>query len=350
MHKISIIIPIYNVRDYIGRCLESIFSQECPEVAIECILVDDCSQDDSMEIASQMINEYKCRGGKIQFEMLRLPDNKGHCAARNAAVEIASGDYYLFVDSDDYLERDSVKYFVEELDSVDEQPDVVMANAISSYDKRLLSNIPKKQYIDNSSYEGLKLILNRILFNTSWNKLVKANVFTEYGLYFAEGIINEDLLWSYMLFLHANNILLLPRVTYYYETESQQSITNTNTTNKLLKFIRSRIYICNQIFLNPPRMIIPDYYGYLFCILHRMVDILESHLNVETDTFNERHAVSQLRHRLLLSTWRSGYPLLCCLIFTLYKPFYYIVKLKFFRYHFNGLIRTVVAVSRRFHF
>ena len=89
-----------------------------------------------------------------------------------------------------------------------------MANALSTYDKRLLSIIPKKQYIDNSNYDGLSLILNRILVHSSWNKLVKANVFTEYGLYFAEGIINEDLLWSYMLFLHASNILLLPRITF----------------------------------------------------------------------------------------------------------------------------------------
>lgn len=349
MHKISIIIPIYNARHYLGRCLESIFSQECQEVAIECILIDDCSPDDSMEIAARMIDEYNSRGGKIQFKMLRLPENKGHCAARNAAVRIASGDYYLFVDSDDYLERDSVKYFIEELDSVGELPEVVMANAISC-DKRLLSKIPQKRCIDNSNYEGLNLILNRILFNTSWNKLVKASFFTEKGLYFSEGIINEDLLWSYMLFLHARSILLLPRVTYYYDNSNQQSITNTNTTEKLLKFIRSRVFICNQIFSNPPRIISPDYYGYLFCILHRMLDALESHINTEEDIDNERHETYQLRHRLLYSTWRSGYPLLCCLIFTLYKPFYYIVKLKAFRSHFNYLIRTVVEASYKFHF
>ncbi|SFW19811.1 Glycosyltransferase involved in cell wall bisynthesis [Prevotellaceae bacterium HUN156] len=350
MHKISIIIPVYNVRNYIRRCLESIILQECTEVDIECILVDDCSPDDSMEIAASVIDDYNRKGGKIQFEMMHLPENRGHCAARNAAVRKASGDYFLFVDSDDYLEQDAVKSFVAELDSADWQPEVVMGNALSTYDKRLLSKIPEKKYIDNSNQEGLNLILNRILFNTSWNKLVKAKVFTEYGLYFAEGIINEDLLWSYMLFLRARNILLLPRITYIYEDSNQQSITNTNTTKKLLKFIRSRIFICNQIFSNPPRIIPPDYYGYLFCILHRMVDVLESQINAEVDIDTERHEIYQLRRRLLHSTWKSGYPLLCCLIFTLYKPFYYIVKLKAFRNHFNNIIRAVVAASRKFHF
>lgn len=347
MFKVSIIIPIYNVHNYIGRCLESIFKQECSEVVIECILVDDCSSDDSMEIAARMIDEYKSRGGKIQFEMLCLPENKGHCAARNAAVRIASGDYYLFVDSDDYLEQGSVKYFVDELNSVDGQSEVVMANALSTYDNRLLSKIPKKQYIDNSNYDGLNLILNRILVHSSWNKLVKANVFTEYGLYFSEGIINEDLLWSYMLFLHAKNILLLPRVTYFYDTNNQQSITKTETYS--LKFIRSRLFICNQILSNPPRIILPEYFGYVFCILHKAVDVFECHTDV-SGVNAERNGIRQLKFHLLYTAWKNGYLLLCCLILTTYKPFYYLVKLKAFRIHINFIIKTVVAASRKFHF
>ena len=347
MYRVSIIIPIYNVHNYISRCLESIFKQECPEVTIECILVDDCSSDDSMEIAERMVSDYKSRGGIIQFEMLRLPENKGHCAARNAAIRIASGDYYLFVDSDDYLEQGSVKYYVEELDSVEGQPELVMANALSCYDKRILSIIPQKQFIDNSKCEGLNLILNRTLVHSSWNKLVKANVFAVYGLYFSEDIINEDLLWSYMLFLHASNILLLPRITYYYDNNNLQSITKTETYS--LKFIRSRLFICNQIFLNPPRIVLPDYYSYVFIILHKAIDALENQTDV-SDVSTERSEMCQLKRHLLYSAWRSGYPLLCCLFLTVYKPFYYIVKLKTFRCHFNFIVRIVVAASRKFHF
>jgi glycosyltransferase involved in cell wall biosynthesis len=61
-----------------------------------------------MEIAERMVSDYKRRGGIIQFEILRLPENKEHCAARNAAVRIASGDYFLFVDSDDFIEQGTV--------------------------------------------------------------------------------------------------------------------------------------------------------------------------------------------------------------------------------------------------
>jgi len=346
MYKISIIIPIYNVRDYIGRCVESVLLQECSEVAIECILIDDCSPDDSMEIATKMIDDYRSREGMIQFETLRLSENSGHCAARNAAVRIATGDYYLFVDADDYLEPDAVRYMVEELDAAVVQPDVVVANAISCRDNRPMSIIPKKRLIDNSDGEGLSLIMNLILLHTSWNKLVKANVFAEYGLYFADGIINEDWLWSYMLFRHAKTILLLPRATYYYEN-NPQSISNTRTYDKFLKFIRSRNYICNQIFSNPPHVITPDYYGYLFCILHRMVNTLENHKELPDA---ERMETRLLRRRLMCSSWKSGYPLLCCLILTTYKPFYYVIKLKAFRHHFYNIKRKVVTASRKIHF
>lgn len=347
MLKISVIIPIYNVHNYIGRCLESIFMQECSEVAIECILVDDCSSDNSMEITERLISDYKRRSGIIQFKLLRFPENRGHCAARNAAVRIATGDYYLFVDSDDFLKHDSIKYFVDELNSVDEWPEVVMANAISFYDKRVLSIIPHKRFVDNLNYEGLNLILNRTLVQTSWNKLVKASVFTDYGLYFSEGIINEDLLWSYMLFLHAKSILLLPQITYIYYNNNPMSISKTKTYS--LDFIRSRIFICNQILANPPRIIHPEYFGYVFSILHKAVDAIECHINV-SEANTERSGIRQLKKHLLRSTWKNGYPLLCCLILTMYKPFYYSVKLKAFRIHFYYFIRTAVAASYKFHF
>lgn len=76
-YKVTIIIPVYKVRDYIGRCVESIFMQECSEVEIECILVDDCSPDDSMEIAAKMIGEYNSRGGKFNLKCCAFPKTAG---------------------------------------------------------------------------------------------------------------------------------------------------------------------------------------------------------------------------------------------------------------------------------
>jgi hypothetical protein len=98
-----------------------------------------------------------------------------------------------------------------------------------------------------------------------------------------------------------------------------------------------------------PRIILPDYYGYIFCILHKAVDVFECYIDA-SDTNAERNGIRQLKHYLLHSAWRNGYPLLCCLILTTYKPFYYLVKLKTFRIHIIFIIKKVVAASRKFHF
>ena len=101
---ISIIVPIYNVEKYIGRCLDSIFVQEYNGVDIECILVNDCTPDNSMDIVAKKLEFYH---GKIIFKIKNLDKNGGLCMARNAGVEIAKGEYVLFVDSDDRLLPDS---------------------------------------------------------------------------------------------------------------------------------------------------------------------------------------------------------------------------------------------------
>ena len=74
--SISIIIPIYNSGVYIGACIDSVFSQECDEADLECILVNDCTSDNSMEIVNNKLNSYN---GDIHFKVIHLDKNSGHC-------------------------------------------------------------------------------------------------------------------------------------------------------------------------------------------------------------------------------------------------------------------------------
>ena len=84
--SVSIIIPIYNSSKYIGACIDSIFSQECEEADIECILVNDCTPDDSMEVVQSKLKDYK---GNIHFQTIHFDKNSGHCAARALAAQHA---------------------------------------------------------------------------------------------------------------------------------------------------------------------------------------------------------------------------------------------------------------------
>ena len=103
MLNLSIIIPVYNVEAYIEECLASVVAQSDAKANIECIIVDDCSPDGSMDIVRRFVDNYQ---GAVQFRTLRHEVNRGISAARNTGIDAATGDYLLFVDSDDYLSAD----------------------------------------------------------------------------------------------------------------------------------------------------------------------------------------------------------------------------------------------------
>ena len=117
--KVSIIIPVYNVEQYIGNCLRSVMRQTY-KGPMECLIIDDCGTDDSIAIAEGVIREYNDNanvnlnanldlevnatldfigGGGIRFEILHHERNRGLSAARNTGTEAATGDYILYIDS-----------------------------------------------------------------------------------------------------------------------------------------------------------------------------------------------------------------------------------------------------------
>ena len=106
---ISIIIPIYNVQDYIIECLDSIASQTYT-AGVECILVDDCGNDNSMKMVNDYLDSYK---GEIDFRIVKHEHNRGLSAARNTGIMDAKGKYVLFVDSDDSISDQCLMYFMQ---------------------------------------------------------------------------------------------------------------------------------------------------------------------------------------------------------------------------------------------
>ena len=336
MLKISIIIPIYRVEKYIGKCLDSIITQECEGVDLECILINDCTPDNSMEVVAQKLQDYH---GKINFIIKHHDVNRGHCAARNTALKYASGDYVLFVDSDDSLVQGAVQCFYEELDKINsKEVDVIMGNALE--DNRCLMTFDNDTsfLIDNTKEEALRKLLSRELFHFSWNKLIKRTMFTKQGLYFEEGIINEDLLWSYLIFLHANNVLIVPKATYIYVKDNPYNITNTSN-ERISHIIRSRTIICKKILDNPPHCPWPEYYTYVFFVLSRGIDLLEN--NVGTTNF--RDALYAQRSRLLNEVKNKRYYWLYLCFLTSVKPFFYLTKLRMYRKHFDKISQLFVS-------
>lgn len=232
---VSIIIPVYNVAPYIERCLQSVTQQTYSD--IECILVDDCGNDNSIELAQSFINRYK---GNIKFTILHHTKNKGLSAARNTALQHATGAYVYFLDSDDTITTDCIESLIAkafEYPNVDlVQGNILDERAnISSYGWQ--TQLP--EYCDN--HDELEKYLLFYIVTSAWNKLLKTSFLTEHQLFFPEGIIHEDMYWNFFLTKHIKTVSFVNKGTYIYFINANSLVTSA-APNMRIKRYSSRLY------------------------------------------------------------------------------------------------------------
>lgn len=212
--QISIIIPVYKVEPYIVRCIESVLCQTYRH--LEVILVDDCSPDRSMELAKGCI-EQSPLSKDLSFVYLRHDHNRGLSAARNTGMDAATGEYVYFLDSDDKLyDESSIENLIHEIQSHN-LSDVVCG----SYE--VIKGLEKKQrhkivsFLDDQQ-SIIDFYTTGKTYMMAWNKMVKLDFLRHNHLYFMEGLIHEDDLWSYLLINKAHTFSQIEAVTYcYYE-------------------------------------------------------------------------------------------------------------------------------------
>lgn len=343
MAAISIIIPVYNVEPYVRRCLESVMSQGDAGASLECIIVDDCGQDGSMSIVRQIIEDYE---GPIRFTIASHEHNRGLSAARNTGLAKASGDYVMFIDSDDYLTDGSMQYFI---DMLGQHPgaDMVMGNVRNCKDGSLLiSGIEEPRLLDDPNVFFPDMLHHRI-YLYAWNKLIRREVLTENGILFEEGILYEDQLWSYQLFKCLSSVLLLPKVTYVYENNASSIVNTTFTPEKASKALWSYALSCNKMLDMPPdrdryqRNLTVSYLLFIANFLMNGVDLL-LHCKVDKETAKPFRAV---RRRILLRSLSCGRLSLSAFLLLLFPPLSHLQKWRFFRHHYYDLESAVNRIS-----
>ncbi|MDD3040120.1 glycosyltransferase family 2 protein [Bacteroides sp.] len=224
--KFSIIIPIYKVEDYIAECLYSVIHQTYKD-GFECILVDDNTPDDSMKIVRQVLSSYR---GNIQFKIVHHQENKGLSAARNTGVREATGDYLYFLDSDDLLPEQTIESLLKTCQN--ESPDVVMGDfeLIGESDNVPKLNTQISNY--NNQVDIFNAFISRHLYEMAWNKLVRKDFFLRHELWFREGILHEDSLWSFFLFYYCQNLKICFSNTYRYRIRQNSIMTDPVNTNR----------------------------------------------------------------------------------------------------------------------
>lgn len=215
--KITIVIPVYNVAAYIGDCLRSVFEQTYPQ--IEVVLVDDVTPDDSMERAAPWIQKLQ---EKYEVKTITHAVNRGLSAARNTGIKASTGDWVYFLDSDDEITPDCIALMVAE---VEKHPDVdfVIGNVKfvgSTWDFPLKCKAyvtgNEKILHDYTTYKWYMMAVNR-LYKTAY--LLQNN------LYFKEGLLHEDELYSFQVATTAQAMAAVYEETYIYKVRSVGSIT-----------------------------------------------------------------------------------------------------------------------------
>lgn len=233
--KISIVVPIYNVENYLNKCINSLLEQTYKK--IEIILVNDGSTDSS----STICEKYKIYDNRIKIVHKK---NGGLSDARNIGIEKSEGDYILFVDSDDYIDKDSCEKFINILKN--KTADIITGNARKIQNK-ISSLIQYSQSEFSLSMSGEKFLKKELKNGTMhmavWLNLYKREFLINKNLKFKKGLLHEDEEFTPRAFLKATSVISTKILFYNYVVRTN-SIT---TTKNLEKNAYDILKICTEL-------------------------------------------------------------------------------------------------------
>ena len=212
---ISVIIPVYNTEKYLRRCLDSIVAQTCEN--FECILVDDGSTDDSGKIC----DEYADKDSRFKAYH---NENGGPSKERNFGLEHSKGEYVLFIDSDDWLEKDAINNYAKAIKEY--HTDIVKSGYEIDHPNNKKNIYCVDKVIVPSNKVDLFLSVEKSGYTGFiWNAAFKRSAIG--NLRFSETIKwCEDQLFSLEMFNRCNSIVLIPHITYHYMVGQGESLSN----------------------------------------------------------------------------------------------------------------------------
>ena len=226
--KFSIIVPVYNVKQYLEQCLESLQAQEYKDYEVIC--VNDGSTDGSREILTAW---------ELRMPQMRVIDreNGGLSAARNTGLQAATGDYVLFVDSDDWVESTMLSRLAASFDNED-----MICFACQRTDNEAIDALSKEQSSGWDYYNHHALEHREVPFVCVWQRCYRRQFLLDNGLRFREGILHEDNEFTPRACLGAKSVKVIPDVLYNYRVRPNSIMTTRGRKSK-----ESLIIIGNEL-------------------------------------------------------------------------------------------------------
>lgn len=218
--KVSILVPFYNVENYVGRCVESLFTQTYPN--IEYVFVNDCTPDGSMEVVHEYIDKYNVAS---KCKVIVHEQNKGISASRNDCLDNMTGDYFLFIDSDDYIDSDMVELLVKA--AIRENADIAGCGYVEEFADH---SVEHPQKYTNNHDEMLKAITLLTIKGVMWKLLVRSTIVTTHRdevRFIPDRNMVDDYLFCCQIFYYAQRFASVDRCMYHWIQYNPNNYTHT---------------------------------------------------------------------------------------------------------------------------
>ena len=201
MPKVSVIVPVYGVEKYIERCADSLFGQTLDD--IEFIFVDDCTPDNSMGLLNAKIEKYRLRLAEMNWKVRteRMPTNSGLPAVRRHGIQLATGDYIVHCDSDDWIDSEMYESMYKK--ALSESLDMVVC------DYCVHNGIKVKEIVEGCRANNVENYIDSLICHKGpwslWHKMIKRSLYTD-DICYPKDAMGEDFGLFFQLLLRSKTI------------------------------------------------------------------------------------------------------------------------------------------------
>lgn len=255
MIKISIIIPVYNKEDYLDRCLQSIFRQiNTSNGSFELLIIDDGSTDNSCSIIEKYAKQY-------DIIVYVSQENSGVSVARNKAIQIASGDYVLFLDADDELIDGALPKVHEYLEN--SGPVDMLVTRQTRYDGKTEKLVAPPTLIEGQKYNGVEAYRNQYVRLNAGGGICRASFIRDKQILFPKGVRNsEDTIFFGLIQVYADSIVYYDIPLYRIHTldGSASRVDNTKLAIRHIDTVNAVVKVRNELSCSEERKGIFEFY------------------------------------------------------------------------------------------
>lgn len=281
-YKVTVIVPVFRVEQYIERCTRSLMEQTLD--SIEYIFVDDCTDDRSVKILESVIAQYPKR--REQTQIIHFEQNKGLAVARRTAIQAAQGEYIISCDSDDWVDHDAYRLMYEL--AIKDDDDIVICN-YQTTDGENCAIFREQPGQDKVTF------INKTLYGkrswSLWNKMVRRSIFSHIEHYPSKSM-GEDMAVTLQLYYYAKRMGHIDKVLYNYYQRPMSIVNSRSEAAVYSKYIQA---------IDNTNLVLNFYQGKdIEPMIHKGLNYMSYH--------NRNLLLPNCQNRRYLSLWRQTYP------------------------------------------